>query len=138
MKSDTKRSGIIEKGPGFAAGLKDLKGNLNTKTITAGFVAAVFGCTGPALVVINASTGVGFTTEQTISWLFGIYFFGGLISFIMALYYKMPIVGAYSIPGASMLATSLMGFSFNEAGGSKFDTIFNALCSIFRVLRKVD
>ena len=118
MKSDTKRSGIIEKGPGFAAGLKDLKGNLNTKTITAGFVAAVFGCTGPALVVINASTGVGFTTEQTISWLFGIYFFGGLISFIMALYYKMPIVGAYSIPGASMLATSLMGFSFNEAGGA--------------------
>lgn len=118
VMKDAKKSRIIEKGPGFASGLKDLKGNLNTKTITAGFVAAVFGCTGPALVVINASTGVGFTTEQTISWLFGIYFFGGLISFIMSLYYKMPIVGAFSIPGASMLATSLMGFTFNEAAGA--------------------
>lgn len=118
VMKDAKKSRIIEKGPGFASGLKDLKGNLNTKTITAGFVAAVFGCTGPALVVINASTGIGYTTEQTISWLFGIYFFGGLISFIMSLYYKMPIVGAFSIPGASMLATSLMGFTFNEAAGA--------------------
>lgn len=117
MNSVAKKS-IIEKGPGFSSGLKDLKKNLNSKTITAGFVAAVFGCTGPALVVINASTKAGYTTEQTISWLFGIYFFGGLISFIMSLYYKMPIVGAYSIPGASMLATSLVGFSFNEAGGA--------------------
>lgn len=118
MNSMTKKSGIIEKGAGFSSGLKDLKKNLNTKTITAGFVAAVFGCTGPALVVINASTAAGFTTEQTVSWLFGIYFFGGLISFIMSLYYKLPIVGAYSIPGASMLAASLLGFSFNEAAGA--------------------
>ncbi|MGD9570244.1 MAG: benzoate/H(+) symporter BenE family transporter, partial [Sedimentibacter sp.] len=118
MSEVTKKSSIIEKGPGFSSGLKDLKKNLNTKTITAGFVAAVFGCTGPALVVINASAAAGYTTEQTISWLFGIYFFGGLISFIMSLYYKMPIVGAFSIPGASMLATALVGFSFNEAAGA--------------------
>lgn len=116
--SKTKKSGLIEKGSGFASGFADLKKNLNSKTITTGFVAAVFGCTGPALVVINSSTAAGYTTEQTISWLFGIYVFGGLISFIMALYYKMPIVGAFSIPGASMLATSLVGFTFNEAAGA--------------------
>lgn len=67
------------------------------------------------MVVINAATEVGYTKEQIVSWLFGIYVFGGAISIIMALYYKMPIVGAFTIPGASMLATSLVGFTFNEA-----------------------
>lgn len=109
---------IIENGPGFKSGLQDLKNHLNSKTITAGFVAAVFGCTGPALVTIKASTSAGYTTEQTVSWIFGIYVFGGLISLIMALYYKQPIVGAFSIPGASMLATALVGFTFNEAAGA--------------------
>ena len=109
---------IIEKGPGFRSGLADLGKHLNSKTITAGLVAAIFGCTGPALIVINAATTAGYTMEQTISWLFGIYVFGGLISLIMALYYKSPIVGAYSIPGATMLGTALAGFSFNEASGA--------------------
>lgn len=117
MNSTSKKE-LIEKGPGFSSGLRDLKKNLNSKTITAGFVAAVFGCTGPAILIINASTGAGYTTEQTISWLFGVYFFSGLISLIMSLYYKMPIVGGSSISGVSMLATSLIGFSFNEAVGA--------------------
>lgn len=114
-KKIKKEHSAWEKGPGFKSGLKDLGKSINSKTITAGVVAAIFGCTGPALVVINAATTVGYTNEQIISWLFGIYVFGGAISLIMALYYKMPIVGAYTIPGASMLATSLMGFTFNEA-----------------------
>lgn len=104
-----------EKGPGFKAGLKDLGKSLNGKTITAGVIAAIFGVTGPCLVTINAATEVGYTTPQIISWLFGIYVFGGAISLIMALYFKQPIVGAFSIPGATMMATSLMGFTFNEA-----------------------
>lgn len=118
MSDKVSKIGFIEKGPGYTSGIRDLRKNINSKTLTAGFVAAVFGCTGPALVVINASTSAGYTTEQTVSWLFGIYFFGGLISFIMSLYYKMPIVGAFSIPGASMLASSLVGYNFNEAAGA--------------------
>ena len=68
MNSISKKR-LLEKGPGFSSGLRDLKKNLNSKTITAGFVAAVFGCTGPAILIINTSAGAGYTTEQTISWL---------------------------------------------------------------------
>lgn len=112
------KKSVIEKGPGFKSSIKDFGKYLSTKSITAGVIAAIFGCTGPALVTIKAATDAGFSTEQTISWLFGIYFFGGLISVIMALKYKMPIVGAYSIPGASMLGAALVGFTFNEAAGA--------------------
>ncbi|HCX05077.1 MAG TPA: hypothetical protein DHM42_11415, partial [Clostridiales bacterium] len=66
--------------PGFKKGLRDFPKDLTTKTITAGVVAAIFGCTGPALIVIQAATDGGLTEVQTISWLFSIYFFGGLLS----------------------------------------------------------
>lgn len=113
-----KRTFSIESGPGFRTSLSDLKGSLNSKTITAGVIAAIFGCSGPALVTIKSATDAGYTQPQIVSWLFGIYVFGGLISLIMALKYKMPITGAYSIPGASMLGVALVGFSFNEAAGA--------------------
>jgi benzoate membrane transport protein len=109
---------LFEKGPGFKSGIADFGRHTTTKSITAGFIAAIFGCSGPALVTISAATNAGYTTEQISSWLFGIYVFGGLISIIMALYYKMPIVGAYSIPGASMLGSALVGFNFNEAAAA--------------------
>lgn len=109
---------IIEKGPGIKSGYKDFGKHLSSKSITAGIVAAIFGCTGPALIIIKTCTDLHYTSQQTISWLFAIYFFGGLISLIMAPRYKMPIVGAFSIAGAAMLATALKGFTFNEAAGA--------------------
>ncbi|MGD9820002.1 MAG: benzoate/H(+) symporter BenE family transporter [Aminobacteriaceae bacterium] len=117
MVAEQKRK-LLEEGPGFQSGIADFAKHLNSKTITAGLIAAIFGCSGPALVTISAATTAGYTTEQTVSWLFGIYVFGGLISIIMALYYKTPIVGAFSIPGASMLGAVLTGFSFNEASAA--------------------
>lgn len=115
---ETKKAPIWEKGPGFSEGLRDLGAKLNVNTITAGIVATVFGCTGPALIIMNAAQKAKLSDVQTISWLFSVYFFGGLISIIMGLYYKMPINGAYSIPGAVMLASALPLFSFNEAVGA--------------------
>lgn len=109
---------IFEKGPGFASGLADLKESLHAKALTAGVVAAVFGCTGPALIVMNAAQTGNLTQAQTISWIFSIYFFGGLISIILALYYKQPINGAWSIPGAVMLISSLKEYGFQDASGA--------------------
>ncbi len=118
MVSQPTNSQLLERGPGFASGLADLTRNLNASTITAGIVAAVFGCTGPALIVMNAAQAGNLTPPQAISWLFAIYFFGGLISIILALYYKQPVNGAYSIPGAVMLIGSLKSYGFTDASGA--------------------
>ena len=79
---------FIEKGPGFKSGLKDLPRHINSQTISSGLVSTIFGCTGPALVVMSAAQTVGFTIEETVTWIFSIYFFGGLLGMIMALYYN--------------------------------------------------
>ncbi len=109
---------LFEKGPGYRSGLKDLPHHLNQKTITAGIISTIFGCTGPALVVIDSATKAGYNQNQIVTWLFGIYFFGGMLSIILALYYKIPISGAYSIPGAAMMSTALVGVPFEEASGA--------------------
>ncbi|MBZ4686464.1 MAG: benzoate rane transport protein [Clostridia bacterium] len=120
MKKAEIKNERFEKGPGIAEGLRDLPKYINAKTITAGTVAAIFGCTGPALLVINAATNGGLTQVQAISWLFSIYFFGGLISIFLALRYKQPINGAYSIPAAVMMISAMKYFSVYEAAGAYF------------------
>lgn len=109
---------LLEKGPGFKSGFADLPKYLNGSTISAGLISTVFGCTGPCLVTVAAATAAGFSLEDTVTWVFGIYFFGGLLGTILALYYKVPISGAYSIPGATLMGTALAGYSFNEAAGA--------------------
>lgn len=109
---------LIERGPGFRSGLRALPKHLNPATIGAGLVAAIFGCTGPALIVINGAQEAGLTPVQTASWIFGIYVFGGLISLLMALYYQQPVTGAYSIPGAVLVVGALQGFTFAEMIGA--------------------
>lgn len=112
------KAGLIEKGPGIAAGLAGLGSALNVKTTSAGLVAAIFGCSGPALIVIGAAQTGNLSPGQTVAWLLAIYGLGGLISLIMALYYKIPVTGAYSIPGAALVAGSLATFPFTEAVGA--------------------
>ena len=116
--SSVARKRLIERGPGFRSGLRNLPKHLNFATFGAAVVAAIFGCTGPALVVIKGAQDGGLTPVQTASWIFGIYVFGGLISLVMALYYKQPVTGAYSIPGAVLVVGALQEFTFAEMIGA--------------------
>lgn len=100
------------------ADYKGLLQHLHVQTISAGLISAIFGATGPVLIIIGGATAGGLTYEQTISWIFAVYFFGGLFGLFMALKYKLPVAGAYSIAGAVLVAESLARYSLNEAVGA--------------------
>ncbi|HEX7810998.1 MAG TPA: benzoate/H(+) symporter BenE family transporter [Burkholderiales bacterium] len=135
--SDVRRS-MLESGPGFRAGLRDLPRHLNVRTLSAGLVAAIFGCTGPALIVIGAAEAGQLTNAQIVSWLFAIYVLGGLISVGLALYYKQPVNGAWSIPGAALVAGVLANFRFEEAiGGFIMAGVLVLLLGITGLIGKV-
>ncbi|MFB4165488.1 benzoate/H(+) symporter BenE family transporter [Alteribacillus sp. JSM 102045] len=97
---------------------KSVLKSMNVNTISAGVLAAIFGCTGPALIVMGGAQNGGLTEVQTISWLFAIYFFGGLLGIILSIRYRQPIAGAYTIPGAVLVAGALSNYSLNEAAGA--------------------
>jgi len=104
--------------PSFRKGVGALRGALTLKAFSAGTVAAIFGCTGPALIIISAADAGHLTGGQTVAWLMSVYILGAMISLIMALRYRQPITGAYSIPGAAILVGALGTVNFNEAVGA--------------------
>lgn len=108
----------LERGPGFTVGFRRLPNALRTETISAAIVSTLFSITGPAFLYVNTALSLGFTNQQATSWLFGCYFFSGIISLVMALYYQQPIVGAACIPGATMLSSALQGATFEQAVGT--------------------
>ncbi|WP_242984522.1 benzoate/H(+) symporter BenE family transporter [Clostridium sp. chh4-2] len=113
-----KRLNMIEQGPGFKSGIRDFKKAVNPGTIGGALVALAFAYTGPAILAFQAGQNAGFTQAQTLSWVSTVYIAGGLLSFFLGLYYKMPIVGAWSIPGVAMVGQAISGYSFNEAAGA--------------------
>lgn len=113
-----KISTMIEKGPGFRSGIKDLGKAMNPANIGSALVSLAFAYTGPAILAFQAGQNAGFTQAQTLSWVSIVYIVGGLLSFLLALYYKMPIVGAWSIPGVAMVGMAITGYSFSEASGA--------------------
>lgn len=98
--------------------LNGLSQAFTVKTVTAGVVAAIFGCSGPALIIISAAEAGNLSGAQTAAWLFAVYFVGGLISLILALRYRQPITGAWTIPGAAIMSVALVTIPFNEAVGA--------------------
>lgn len=98
--------------------LKRVMRDINVNTLSSGTVAAIFGCTGPALIIIGGAANGGLTHVQTISWLFAVYFFGGLLGIFLSLKYRQPISGAHSIAGAVLVTGALTHFSLNEAIGA--------------------
>lgn len=129
---------VVERGPGFTSGLRDLPRHLKIASVGAGVVAAIFGCTGPALIIIEGARSGGLSAAQTASWIFGIYFFGGLISLVLALYYKMPVTGAWSIPGAVLVAAALQDFTFSEmVGAYLFAGLIVLVLGLTGLVRKV-
>jgi len=103
---------------GWMAGLRGLPSALNLNSVSAGLVAAIFGCSGPALIVIGAAQAGNLNNGQTVAWLLAIYLLGGIISLFMGMRYRMPITGAYSIPGAAIMTAAFATFSYQEAIGA--------------------
>ncbi|MCG8564413.1 MAG: benzoate/H(+) symporter BenE family transporter, partial [Desulfobacterales bacterium] len=118
MSNSQKKTAFIEPAPGIRKGLTELPKHITPETVSAGLIAAIFGCTGPPLIVMNAAMAAGFTSAQTISWLSSVCIFGGLLSLVLALKYQQPITGAWSIPIAVMLGNTLTYFNFNQAVGA--------------------
>ncbi len=118
MSKENEKRVIMEKGPGYRAGMASLGKSINTRTIANALISVAFAYTGPAILAFQAGQDAGFTASQMISWISSIYIFGGILSFVLAVYYKMPIVGAWSIPGVMMVGNAVAGFSFNEAAGA--------------------
>ncbi|MFC3909764.1 benzoate/H(+) symporter BenE family transporter [Legionella dresdenensis] len=86
--------------------------------ITAGFIAVMVGFTSSAVIIFQAAAAAGATSAQVSSWLLALGVGVAFGCFFVSLYYRMPILVAWSTPGAALLVASLSGVSLPQAIGA--------------------
>ena len=91
---------------------------LHPPAIAAGFTAVLIGYTGSAVIIFQAAMAAGASAEQFTGWMMVLGLGMGVTSIGFSLYYKMPIITAWSTPGAALLVTSIGDISMAEAIGA--------------------
>jgi benzoate membrane transport protein len=81
------------------------------------FVAAIVGFGGTLALIIAAASAVGADRAQTTSWVAAVCLAMAVETAWLSWRYRMPIVTAWSTPGAALVAASV-GFSVEEAIGA--------------------
>ncbi|MBW5812067.1 benzoate/H(+) symporter BenE family transporter [Yersinia kristensenii] len=104
---------------------------LTFPAVTAGFVAVLVGYTSSAAIIFQAAAAAGASPAQIGGWLSMLGLGMGVTSIGLSLYYRTPVVTAWSTPGAALLVTSLPGTSVSEAiGVFVFATGLILLCGV--------
>ena len=85
--------------------------------ISAGFVAVLVGYTSSVAIIFQAATASGATPAELASWMWALGLGMGFSCIGLSLYYRTPILTAWSTPGAALLVTGLDGLSMNQAIG---------------------
>jgi len=88
-----------------------------SSAIIAGFVAVLVGYTSSAAIIFQAAEAAGASALQIGGWLTTLGLAMGMTSLGLSLYYRVPVLTAWSTPGAALLITSLPGIALNEAIG---------------------
>lgn len=86
--------------------------------LTAGFVTVLVGFTASVALVLQAAKAAGGSDLDAASWVFALCFGMSILGIYFSLKYRIPILIAWSTPGAALLILGLQGFSLSEAIGS--------------------
>ncbi|WP_028918086.1 benzoate/H(+) symporter BenE family transporter [Pseudoxanthomonas sp. J35] len=87
----------------------------SVSAIAAGFVTVLVGFASSAAIVFQAAQALGATPAQTASWMWALGLGMGATCIGLSLRWKMPVVTAWSTPGAAVLVTSAAGVPMEEA-----------------------
>lgn len=85
--------------------------------VMSGFVAVLIGYSSSAAIIYQAAEAAGATPAQIGGWLSMLGIAMGITSLGLSLWTRMPVLAAWSTPGAALLATSVQGLPLNDVIG---------------------
>jgi benzoate membrane transport protein len=97
---------------------RDIRSGFAFAPLAAGFIAVMVGYTSSAAIVFQAAAAAGANPAEIASWLWALGLGMGVTCIGLSLYYKCPILTAWSTPGAALLATGLAGVGLPQAIGA--------------------
>ena len=99
--------------------------------LSAGFIAVLVGYTSSAAIVFQAASAAGASAAHISSWLLALGLGMGVTCIGLSMFYRSPVLTAWSTPGAALLATALPGIPMSEAiGAFLFASALLTLCGI--------
>ena len=107
-------------------------------TVLSGFVAVLVGYASSAAIIWQAALAAGATTGQIAGWMTALGLAMGVSTLALTLWYRAPVLTAWSTPGAALLVTGLQGVSIQDAIGVFI--VANALivlCGITRLFARL-
>lgn len=109
-----------EPGPGFRSSLRDFRSHLSGFTISTGVFPPLVLMFTFSVLQVQLLTAANVDPAAIVAWVATSWAAGGVVGVILSLYYKMPIAGAWSIPGFVFVG-GLLGTgetTLNEAFGA--------------------
>jgi benzoate membrane transport protein len=92
--------------------------DLSLSAVVAGFVTVLVGYTSSAIIVFQAARACGAGPLEIASWMLALGVGMGLTCIGLSLRYRVPVVTAWSTPGAALIATSAAGLPMSAAIGA--------------------
>ena len=103
-------------------GLRHVLADLGPTYVANGLIGFIFSATGPVAIILSVGTSGGLSAAELASWVFGVFFFNGLITIAMSWWYRMPLGFAWTIPGTVLVGPALQHLSFAEVIGAFYAT----------------
>lgn len=95
--------------------MRSLIRDFSLSAATAGFVTVLVGYTSTVAIVFQAATALGATPAQISSWMWALGLGMGLCTLLPSLWWRQPVMVAWSTPGAAVLATAAASGDFTLA-----------------------
>ncbi|RMX05915.1 benzoate transporter BenE [Corticibacter populi] len=104
--------------PPALPGRRSILHDVSLSAIVAGFITVLVGYTSSAVIVFQAAQALGASAAEMGSWLWALGLGMGVTCFLPSLRLRMPVVTAWSTPGAAMLMGSALGLPMPEVIGA--------------------
>ncbi|MET3132659.1 benzoate membrane transport protein [Oxalobacteraceae bacterium GrIS 1.11] len=92
--------------------------DVSLSALSAGFLAVFVSFAGPVAIVFQAARLAGLSAELTSSWIWAIAMGSGVAGLLLSYRMKLPILAAWSTPGAALLVVSLPLVGIRQAVGA--------------------
>jgi len=89
--------------------------DLSISTIIAGLMAVLVSYSGPLAIFFQAAQNAGISVEMMTSWVWAISIGAAVTGIALSLWFKIPVITAWSAPGTVLLVTLFPQLSINEA-----------------------
>ncbi len=109
---------MIQSPISLSARLQELPRAFTASTWIAGVLAVIVGFTGSLVLTFDVAQKAHLSSAQLSSWVWSITVGSGLLSFGLSLWYRQPVLTAWSTPGLAVLASSLSQYKLEEAVGA--------------------